>query len=775
MGVLPRYMAKRLPSRTGGLSTRVLQRASLVVAGLGVAALGASFAACSSNASLGSDADGGGGQEASIGPGQVTDAGTMAADVTTGQIMVGDSGLPDLPELTNVVATMREDSVGIDFDPFPGAVDYRVYPLPSAGDITNNADGSLTIKNAIYRCSGLRQGWDLENNLNQDAGIGDGGLGGLMVFNPPWNWQSAVADNPILGYVYPTSGPGLVPVYAVAGYPMQDELGWREARLKIYTTDANQRQTLLDQGWRDDGIVFYVPSTASSTTQTVYGSQLSTGWNCIQCDSTQHRQYYFLAADMASHQMDTTPPAPAFQVLSAPATGALPLYAVLYTTDQVHTELAAGTDRYQRALNQGNGPLWHLEWAGLTQPTTLVVEALSSGCPYQGFLSATHLDAPPHQTFYTLDELQAASPTGEVFINGEFDNVPAAPVPVARSFVQVTPQPHVPAEWDWYQGFNVGTDLGPVTQGNFMGSQTMFSCSWEGCMQSDSLFQVDAYELDEPNSIAVLTWGQFQGQLWEAFDDTGQDVTGRVRISANQMATIASDTYLHVTMSVNMVSSDRRYPQLIVSDQGLPVDCTQTFCGGGNGIGNANSNTVIIQAISGPPMRIETESFHGLVNGAPWNVNNQAPEHQFLNSMPNGALSDTQFAALNPAGDPPFEHAGMDRMTKFDLFVSTQRLYLFMDGAPAGCTQYPSGWNMAPGNVSVTFGDVLYHELAPDAVCSSARLFQFGNGHQCTETSRHFDDLGFKAGVPAPAAAPAAVVSGAAFTWDETKLPCGAY
>ena len=154
-------------------------------------------------------------------------------------------------------------------------------------------------------------------------------------------------------------------------------------------------------------------------------------------------------------------------------------------------------------------------------------------------------------------------------------------------------------------------------------------------------------------------------------------------------------------MSVNIVSSDRRYPQLIISDQPLPIDCNQTFCGGGNGIGNARSNTVLIQPILGPPMRIEAEIFHGFVNGSPWNVNNQAPQHEFLDSDPNAALSPSAFAALNPSANPPFEHAGMDRMTRFDAFLSTQRLYLFLDGAPAGCTQVPSDFAMQPGAVTV--------------------------------------------------------------------------
>jgi hypothetical protein len=759
------------------------RRAATVSAIAAVVAIAGSAACGSSTPGAGAALDGSPGGEGGVGPdvgvpptsgdgGMVWDGGG-SMDSAVGQIEGGlsNSGLPPLPALTNVVATQREDSVGIDFDPVEGAVDYRVYPLPAASDLTNNSDGSLTIHNGMYRCAGLRQTFDLQNNLDADAG--QGGDGGLVTFNPPWNWQSQAAESPTLGYVYVTPGPGLVPVYAVAGYPMQVELGWRESRLKIYTTDASQRQTLLAQNWRDDGIVFYAPAQASAATQTVYASQMTVGWNCTQCNSTQHRQYYFTAADLATHMGDTTAPAPAFQVLTAPADGTQPLMAVLYTSDQDHVELAVGKERFRRALYQGDGPLWHVEWAGITQPTVLVVEALKSGCPFSGFLSAQHLEAPPHQTFFTLDELQTASPTGEVFLNGQYDGVPVSPVPIARSFVQVAPQPHDPSDWDWYQGFNMGTDLGPVTKLDFKGSQTHFDCTWEGCRQQDSIFDVNAYELDNPNSVAVFTWGQFQGQFWEAFDDTGQDVTGRVRFTALQTASVVESQFLHVTMSVNVVSSDRRYPQLVLSDQPTPVDCNQSFCTG-NGIGTPDSNTIIVQPIGGPSMRVETQIFHGLLDGAPWNVNHQqVPSHVLIDTDPNGGLSDTQFANLNPAAAPPFEHAGMDRMTQFDAFVSPERLYVFMDGQPAGCTQYPSGFSLS-GPVTVTFGDVLYHELAPDTVCGSPRMFSFAHTHQCTETARHFDDLGFKAGVPPPASGPPAILK-SGFTWDETQLPCAAY
>src|SRR4051794_15669425 len=46
-------------------------------------------------------------------------------DTSVSQFDAGETGLPTLPVLTNVVALQREDSVGIDFDPHDGAIDYR--------------------------------------------------------------------------------------------------------------------------------------------------------------------------------------------------------------------------------------------------------------------------------------------------------------------------------------------------------------------------------------------------------------------------------------------------------------------------------------------------------------------------------------------------------------------------------------------------------------------------------------------------------------------------
>jgi hypothetical protein len=694
------------------------------------------------------------------------EASTSVAPGTGVQVGVTTSSpsaaLPGLAGLTNVVAQQREDSVGIDFDPVDNAVDYRVYVLPNDSDVTTNADKSVTIKNAVYRCAGVRQTLDLPNNTGNDLTHPDAGQ--TYAYNQ-YSWQATVPANPTLGYVYVTPASDRQPVYAIGVHPATNENGWRETRPKIYTTSSATRQTLLSKGGRDDGIVFYVPATSSSSTTTVYHSENNF--------NSTYAEYYFTSADMAAHASDNvTPPTAAFPILTAAADGTKPLMAVLYQPSQFHTELAVGKERFKRAASQGPGPLWHLEWSGVTKPTTLVVEALASGCPFQGFLSPQALSAPPHQTLYTLQQLQQASRSGEVFINGQYTlpggttsngtpfltTTTSSPVVMARSFVQVSPQPHDATAWDYYQGFSGDGALGAETPST---DQASCSCSSRGTpcdngsgfcgYWTSPILNFGFYEADDPNHVPVFTHGQTLGQLWHVFDDWGQDVTGTVRFTAPTRPAIPSDSskYLHVTWSVNAVSTDRRYPQLIVSDQ--PGSAQTAFA-------NPNGNTVLLQTIVGPSVRFEAQAFHGLVNGAPWAVNNQSTHHGLIDA--DGWSGSSGTGTMQPS-EPVFEHIGVDRMTKFDAYFSSGRVFTFVDGTPAGCVQYPTGVNFAMGgNVSLTFGDVLYHEGAPDElVCSNERTYAFLHSHECTESKRHWDDLGFKSGVDAP-------------TWDFTNFPC---
>ena len=81
---------------------------------------------------------------------------------------------------------------------------------------------------------------------------------------------------------------------------------------------------------------------------------------------------------------------------------------------------------------------------------------------------------------------------------------------------------------------------------------------------------------------------------------------------------------------------------------------------------------------------------------------------------------------------------------------------MLLDGQRVACGQLPAG-KMPAGPVTVTFGDVLYHS----GIDVPSPPYVFHNKHMHTETRRHFDEIGFKSGVPAPA-------------WDEKNIPCAA-
>ena len=333
----------------------------------------------------------------------------------------------------------------------------------------------------------LRQTFDVaeqpEQRRRPHAPSADGT--GLFTYDGNgYSWNAQIPASPTLGYVYVTPGAGPRPGLRRRRVHRWSP-SWAGARAASRSTRPTRalRQTLLAQRWRDDGIVFYVPSAASAATATVYSSQ--TAQPQAGKTYTQYTQYYFTAADMAAHAKDTTPPAPAFQVLTRrgrrdAAAHGRPLPAAR------ESRRARGRQRALQARGEpGPGPLWHLEWSGITQPTTLVVEALASGCPFQGFLSphAPRRAAAPdllharrdpervvdgrglHQRPVRrpgLSDCWHAGPHGLALERRRLPLLPTptmSPKPIARSFVQVAPQPHDPADWDWYQGFDVGTRL----------------------------------------------------------------------------------------------------------------------------------------------------------------------------------------------------------------------------------------------------------------------------------------------------------------------------
>jgi hypothetical protein len=681
-----------------------------------------------------------------------------------GSVVAGsDAGvttkLPPVAAMTNVVATLNDDSVSIAFDPVDGALDYRVYPLPSDNDITVAAGGGVTVHNAVYRCAGTRE----TPAPNVDNAMNTGSWVGTKVDQQMVGGYLRTLTNAKIGYVYTQPGPGLVPVYALGeAAPNADDdcsfARWAASRVKKYTTSETERTQMLGAFARDDGIAFYVPTKADNTTIQIYIGEDQPGMKFAS-------RYYFPDGPEATARKSKTP---AFLALANQAPGTVPLMRVYYANScgWSHDELAAGQERFNRIYKQGDAlPSWSLLWSGVTAPTTLVVEALDSACPYQGHLSPQQVAAVTahfgnttllHEPYISLDAARAASPTGEVFINGQHgpawtwdpsaasdagttplsgasSNLPKA---VARAFINVAPKP--PPTMDFFAGFS--TKSTPETFTTIPCGSPDGNCYQTWRQQSPTFDQmfINA-ESGMTQGSGLFAFGQVLGQWWVTYADVAADTNGKYRLTAKQKGTMSESTFLHVTMEVNAYSTDRRYPQILISDQDAPVQYALV-----------KGHTVVVQP------RAETTGWASwpldyqlqVCNLRTWDVNDQCPMYD-LYHVKDMTGTTTHLAPNEEIG----EHATEDDRVLIDVYASTKRTYLFLNGQPYACANMPAV-GVPNGPVTVTWGDVLYHSAVEHD-------FAFHSAHLQIDTQRHFDNLGFSSGVAVP-------------SWDETRLPCTA-
>jgi hypothetical protein len=200
---------------------------------------------------------------------------------------------------------------------------------------------------------------------------------------------------------------------------------------------------------------------------------------------------------------------------------------------------------------------------------------------------------------------------------------------------------------------------------------------------------------------------------------------------------------LHVTGEVDVVTTDRRFPQLMISD--LPPPIQEAL---------PNGTTLIVEPSSYTPSHFTAQICDHLA----WDLGYECPK---VSIFPSDTL---------PAVQLPGETAGSDASTQLEIYLSATRLYVLVDGQPYGCTDFPAladdGLAYSPpvGAVTVTWGAVIAHSAidfqtgggditAPDS-------YAFSRAHMHHTAKRRFDNLGFASGVAAP-------------PWDESRFPCG--
>jgi Repeat of unknown function (DUF5648) len=625
-------------------------------------------------------------------------------------------GLPDAYALTNVRAAVDGANVRISFDPLGDAKDYRVYALPAAGDVSGT-----TVKGATYRCAGRTE---VPFPAIEDSDMPASAAVRTRVNSAVGGFARTTADA-TLGYVFTTPGDDRVPVYALGDTNIKaDNVGcyamrWPETRVKKYTTSEAERTDLLAKRWRDDGIAFYAPKPDAAGTAGLYSAD--------EAKPADFSPKYYVT-DGPEHDKrvgDGMTVEPAFSVYTETRDGAEPLMRVFYqqVCGRSHDELVPGVALFNRAYQQGDQPVTELHYSGLTDETTLVVEALDDLCPFAGTLAPMSRPARnndklqdmqlSYPQFQTPDELRAASKTGELFVGGQGDGT--APKAISRACVKVKPE--APPKADFVYSGEVET---------FSDAQAMGFQIWE--LESPT-FNVQFHSV-ATDEYAV---GSLFNEMWVTYADWSADTNGKMRMTPKARATLAADTFVHATMEVDAISTQRRYPQLLISDVEWPVQ---------NNL--EQGGTIITQLFGGmtEAMRVQLQ----FCDHRTWDVNNQCPKYN-LDTVKDG---DVETLMPHPEVNGYF---GVDRTIKFDVYASTARAYVFTNGIPYGCADLPPG-KIKAGSATVTFGDVLYHSAVDLEV-----WYPFLRKKSQILTTRHFSNLTFTSNGAAPA-------------WDESRVPC---
>lgn len=636
-----------------------------------------------------------------------------------------------LPRIDNLVPLVRGDTAIISFTPVEGAQDYRVYPLPADDDVLVGPNGEVAVRDAVYRCGGAVPRFNrAHDDINRLPLSLEGNVEG---------YNRTEAES-VLGHVYLTPGAGRTPIYRVANPNSIGGYTWeynappaQEFNGADYVAGAEARDALVAKGWRDDGVVFYAPADGDKA---VYRSEYeSNGFVLFYADGPEHDK----------RAGDGSEGGERFKVLADAADGTVPLYRIYYSYHHDHDNLAAGEANRDRVLNQGNFPINSLTWPGLKGSTTLVIEALDQGCPFPGgYIGATSAPATDlggvlSEPTITLDEARLSS--GEVFFNGQFD-VTNRPKPIARAYVTVEPVAH--PEMDWFEGFDdtSATDAMENVVDDNVGTR---------------VFRSDKLSLEYVASNANYSYGAVLGQFLVG------SVASFNLAAIGAGSTLEAEQYLHATMSVELPSTNRRYPQIWITDTPLGDPATEEthkvpfierlgprpF----EMLPPGPYHTIVAQTFGvGPELQIQFCDLRG------WGVSAQCPKANIY-GFPAGndkAKGDQPpWLPLPVAGD----YAGMDRPVKFDVYASTKRVYMFLEDKPAGCAVLPEG-KFPAGPVTVIFGVAAYHMEIDEFVVGENSSQQYWRRFSLAHTDRKLDDLGVKSGATLPA-------------WDETIMPCG--
>jgi hypothetical protein len=363
---------------------------------------------------------------------------------------------------------------------------------------------------------------------------------------------------------------------------------------------------------------------------------------------------------------------------------------------------------------------------------------------------------PFNQPSLTLAEARLSS--GEVFINGQHDPT-LRPKPIARAYVDVTPEPR-PA-MDFLATFDEGGAWEPFTK-------------WKD--NNAFIFRNPTWAIDTSGCTDNFTFGPLLGQFVLGFADGGSSCN--VSMTPKQVPTkMAPDHFLHVRMASDIPSTGRRYPQIMITTAPLMPDPAPD-AGNIDNVPLHNRLGQVPYQLVGPDMKpgtaddlppqgaqsIVVQPFGGyqetqieFCDTRGWGVSQQCNRANVY-GFHAGDYQTTWKQAWLPVpvqGDI----AGYDRPVRWDVYASTSRVYVYMDGKPSACAVLPEG-RMPAGAVTVAYRAVIYHCGIDETITPADTGHQYEHQHSLCHSDRHMDDFGIELAAPAPAG-------------DETVQPSG--
>ena len=220
-------------------------------------------------------------------------------------------------------------------------------------------------------------------------------------------------------------------------------------------------------------------------------------------------------------------------------------------------------------------------------------------------------------------------------------------------------------------------------------------------------------------------------------------------------------------MSSDIPSTGRRYPQIMVTNVPLDpdpapdagnIDIVPVHARLGNfpyqvigpdGVaGTADDEpamggrTIVVQPFGGyQETQIEFCDTRG------WGVSQQC-DRANVYGFHAGDYQDTWEQPWTPVpvqGDV----AGFDRPVQWDVYTSTKRVYVFMDGKPSGVRRAARG-RMPAGPVTVAYRAVLYHCGIDETVTPDDTGHKYEHDYSICHSDRHMDDFGIELSVRRP-------------------------